>query len=52
MRHPIIGIRGSKPRVGPSIAQMLRAEEAAQKRKGGKLRKGGKSGGRKPAKPA
>jgi hypothetical protein len=39
MRHPIRGIPGSKPRVAPSIAQMLRAEEA-QKRKKRKLRKG------------
>ena len=32
MRHPVIGIRGSKPRVAPSLRQML-AEEAAQERK-------------------
>ena len=52
MGHFLTGIKGSKPRVGPSIAQMLRAEaapEAAQKRAKRKLRKGGV---RKSAKPA
>jgi hypothetical protein len=32
MRHPVIGIRGSKPRIAPTLRQML-AEEAARKRK-------------------
>ena len=51
MRHPIIGIRGSKPRVLPTFRQVL-AEEEAQKRKAGKLRKKRKGGVRKGAKAA
>jgi hypothetical protein len=43
MRHPIRGIRGSKPRLAPSLRQMLAEEAAAeaQKRKERKLRKSG-----------
>ena len=37
MRHPILGIRGSKPRIAPSVAQMVTAE-AARKRKGKRKR--------------
>jgi hypothetical protein len=37
MRHPVIGIRNSKPRVAPSIAQMVAAEAA---RTGKRKRKG------------
>jgi hypothetical protein len=50
MGHPIRGIRGAKPRIGPSIAQMMRAEELRkrEKRKERYLRK---SGVRKSAKP-
>jgi hypothetical protein len=53
MRHPIRGISGAKPRVLPSIRQLL-AQEEAEKRKGAStqhLRKKRKGGGRKSAKP-
>jgi hypothetical protein len=45
MGHPIRGIRGSKPRFGPSIAQVLAEEAEAQRRKDRKLRKSAKPAG-------
>jgi hypothetical protein len=38
MRHPILGIRGAKPRIAPSRRQML-AEEAAEAAKKREKRK-------------
>ena len=41
MRHPVIGIRGSKPRVAASLRQLLAEEAAEAARKRKRKRKGG-----------
>jgi hypothetical protein len=45
VRHPILGIRGAKPRIAPSIAQMVAAEAARKRKRKGEAPRARKSDG-------